>query len=144
MGQDQNTAYYSYVDELSSLDAELYKNLTYVKHYEAGDVSDLGLTFSVDQDVMGQIVTHELVPGGKAVAVTNDNKISYIHAVAQFRMHTQIREQTSAFTRNCVCLNLAPLRLFRFQKVIVGTFILSIFLNPGAFFERLSGIQQNC
>ena len=51
------------------------------------------------QDVMGQIVTHELVHGGRGVAVTNDNKISYIHAVAQFRMHTQIRDQTAAFTR---------------------------------------------
>ena len=34
LGKDHNTAYYSYVDELSSLDAELYKQLTYVKHYE--------------------------------------------------------------------------------------------------------------
>ena len=36
------------MDELSSLDAELYKNMTYVKHYD-GDVSDLGLTFTWDQ-----------------------------------------------------------------------------------------------
>ena len=47
-GADQSTAYYSYVDELSSLDAELYKNMTYVKHYD-GDVTDLGLTFTWDQ-----------------------------------------------------------------------------------------------
>jgi hypothetical protein len=26
---------------------------------------------------MGQIVTYELVPGGKAITVTNDNKIRY-------------------------------------------------------------------
>ena len=118
LGQDQSTAYYSYVDELSSLDAELYKNLTYVKYYE-GDAADLGLTFSVDQDVMGQIVTHELIHGGKGVAVTDDNKISYMHAVAQFRMHTQIREQTAAFTRGFRAI-IAPewLHLFSPPEVV--------------------------
>lgn len=39
-----------------------------------GDVSDLDLTFSVDEDQMGKIVTHELHSGGRARPVTNDNK----------------------------------------------------------------------
>lgn len=64
---------YSCVDELPSLDPALYRSLSYVKHYE-GDVSDLDLTFSVDEDNMGKLVTYELVPGGKAVQVTNENK----------------------------------------------------------------------
>ena len=72
---------------------------------------------------MGQIVTYELVPGGKAITVTNDNKIrykveasltkflnpssittihvfSYMHLVAQFRMHTQIKDQVSLGEKN--------------------------------------------
>lgn len=48
MGKDHATAFYSYMDELPSFDAELYRNLTYIKHYE-GDVADLDLTFSFDQ-----------------------------------------------------------------------------------------------
>ncbi|XP_055376803.1 ubiquitin-protein ligase E3B isoform X2 [Condylostylus longicornis] len=91
-------ALYSCVDELPSLDNELYKSLTFIKHYKQ-DVSDLNLTFSVDQDVMGKIVTHELHPGGKARVVTDTNKINYIHYMAYFHMHTQIREQTAAFNR---------------------------------------------
>ena len=94
----QQSALYSCIDELPSLDAELYKNLAYVKHYDR-DVSDLGLTFSVDEDFMGEIVTHELVAGGRTLAVTNENRINYIHLMAHFRMHTQIREQTAAFIR---------------------------------------------
>lgn len=66
-------ALYSCVDELPSLDSELYRSLNYIKHYE-GDVSDLDLTFSVDEDTLGKLVTHELIPGGKAVPVTNENK----------------------------------------------------------------------
>lgn len=89
---------YSCMDELPSLDAELYKSLTFIKHYEQ-DVADLNLTFSVDQDVMGKIVTHELHPGGRVRSVTDHNKLVYIHYMAYFHMNTQIREQTQAFNR---------------------------------------------
>lgn len=37
-------------------------------------MSDLDLTFSFDEDTMGKIVSHELVTGGKAIPVTNENK----------------------------------------------------------------------
>ncbi|KAL7986594.1 hypothetical protein Chor_012877 [Crotalus horridus] len=91
-----HSVFYSSVDELPSLDSEFYKNLTSIKRYE-GDTSDLGLTLSYDEDVMGQLVCHELIPGGKTIPVTNENKISYIHLMAHFRMHTQIKNQTAAF-----------------------------------------------
>lgn len=90
-----HSIFYSSVDELPSLDSEFYKNLTSIKRYD-GDISDLGLTLSYDEDVMGQLVCHELVPGGKSITVINENKISYIHLMAHFRMHTQIKNQTAA------------------------------------------------
>ncbi|OBS71395.1 hypothetical protein A6R68_00092 [Neotoma lepida] len=90
-----HSIFYSSVDELPSLDSEFYKNLTSIKRYD-GDIADLGLTLSYDEDVMGQLVCHELVPGGKTIPVTNENKISYIHLMAHFRMHTQIKNQTAA------------------------------------------------
>ncbi|XP_073438713.1 ubiquitin-protein ligase E3B [Dendrobates tinctorius] len=90
-----HSIFYSSVDELPSLDPEFYKNLTSIKRYD-GDISDLGLTLSYDEDVMGQLVCHELVPGGKSISVANENKISYIHLMAHFRMHTQIKNQTAA------------------------------------------------
>ncbi|XP_045698199.1 ubiquitin-protein ligase E3B isoform X1 [Phyllostomus hastatus] len=90
-----HSVFYSSVDELPSLDSEFYKNLTSIKRYD-GDIADLGLTLSYDEDVMGQLVCHELVPGGKTIPVTNENKISYIHLMAHFRMHTQIKNQTAA------------------------------------------------
>ncbi|XP_064648502.1 ubiquitin-protein ligase E3B-like isoform X2 [Lineus longissimus] len=94
----QHNATYSSIDELPSLDPELYKSLSYVKHYE-GDISDLELTFSSDEDFMGKLVTHELVPGGKVVSCCNENKISYVHLMAHFRMYTQIKDQTQAFIK---------------------------------------------
>ncbi|XP_001354157.2 ubiquitin-protein ligase E3B [Drosophila pseudoobscura] len=97
LGQTQQ-ALYSCMDELPSLDAELYRSLTFIKHYKQ-DVAELNLTFSVDQDVMGKIVTHELHPGGKGRVVNDHNKLVYIHYMAYFHMNTQIREQTQAFNR---------------------------------------------
>ncbi|CDS36029.1 ubiquitin protein ligase [Echinococcus multilocularis] len=94
----QRASCYSFLDELATLDRDLYKSLTYIKHYE-GDVSDLELTFSYDEDCLGQIVVHDLVPGGRYITVNNDLKISYVHRMAMFRMYKQIRGQTTSFIR---------------------------------------------
>lgn len=93
---------------------------------------------------MGKIVTHELHSGGRARPVTNDNKydeiyffnienkniyevntefyvifrINYIHYMAYFRMHTQIRDQTAAFIRGFRSIvNLDWLSLFSTPEV---------------------------
>lgn len=123
LGQQQS-ALYSSIDELPSLDPELYKHLTFLKHYDEGDISSLDLTFSVDEDAMGQIVTHELLHGGKAIPVTKETRISYIHLMAHFRMHTQIHEQTAAFIRGFrSIINPEWLTMFstpEFQRLISG------------------------
>lgn len=95
---NQTSLLYSSIDQLPSLDAELYKSLTYIKHYD-GDVADLNLTFSLMEDRLGQLVTFELIPGGKSINVTKENKIAYIHLMAHFRMRKQIDEQCNAFVR---------------------------------------------
>ena len=48
-------------------------DLAFWQHYE-GDVADLDLTFSCDEDVMGKLMTHELVPGGRVISVVNHNR----------------------------------------------------------------------
>ena len=41
------------VNDLPSLDAELYRNLMFLRDYE-GDVEDLSLTFTLTRDVYGR------------------------------------------------------------------------------------------
>lgn len=60
-------------ESLDRTERGLYIKCPVVQHYE-GDVQDLDLSFSLNEDCMGKLVTHELVPGGKAVPVTNVNK----------------------------------------------------------------------
>lgn len=83
-------------DELSQLDPELYRSLTFVKRYE-GDMADLSLTFSVDEDFMDKISTVDLVPSGRTIAVTNENKIDYVHRMAHHRVFRRTQEQCKAF-----------------------------------------------
>nr|XP_029533377.1 ubiquitin-protein ligase E3B-like isoform X2 [Oncorhynchus nerka] len=83
MGHHHST-FYSSIDELPSLDSEFYKNLTSIKRYD-GDVGDLGLTLSYDEDVMGQLVCHELIPGGKTMPVTNENNYNKLDDDVGFR-----------------------------------------------------------
>ncbi|KAL3320844.1 Ubiquitin-protein ligase E3B [Cichlidogyrus casuarinus] len=119
----EKTGCYSFLDELATLDRELYKGLTQIKHYE-GDVSDLALTFSYNEDKLGLIEVHDLCPGGRYIPVTNDLKISYVHKVAHFRMYKQIRAQSASFIRGFYSiLNPAWLNMFsadELQKLISG------------------------
>ncbi|KAE9284779.1 E3 ubiquitin-protein ligase [Phytophthora fragariae] len=87
---------FNQLNELPSLDPEIYKNLMFLKSYE-GDVEDLGLTHTVVQDVFGEQKEVEIIPGGGNVPVTNRNKTRYIHLVANYYLNTQIREQCAAF-----------------------------------------------
>ncbi|EYC27306.1 hypothetical protein Y032_0009g642 [Ancylostoma ceylanicum] len=99
-------------DELSQLDPELYRNLTFVKKYD-GDVSDLSLTFSIDEDFMGKINTVDLVPGGRTIQVTNENKIDYVHRMAHHRVFSQTKQQCRAFVAGAQSV-LNPAWLFLF------------------------------
>lgn len=61
-----------------------------MQHYE-GDVVDLGLFFSVENNELGEMAETELIPGGRDIPVTNENKIKYIYLVANHRLNLQVR-----------------------------------------------------
>lgn len=89
---------YSFLDELSGLDPELHRNLVYLKHYE-GDVRDLSLDFTVTEEVFGNRVVIELRPGGANMTVTNENRLQYVHAMADYKLNRQIQPLINAFRR---------------------------------------------
>ena len=63
------------LNDLKSLDFELYKHLNSLRDYE-GDIGDLELYFRVtdENSVTGQLEEVDLVPNGENVKVTNQNK----------------------------------------------------------------------
>ncbi|AES64909.2 putative aminoacyltransferase, E1 ubiquitin-activating enzyme [Medicago truncatula] len=89
---------HNYLNDLPSLDPELYRHLIFLKRYE-GDISDLELYFVILNNEYGEQTEEELLPGGKNLRVTNENVITFIHLVANHRLNSQIRQQSSHFLR---------------------------------------------
>ncbi|CAL5412977.1 unnamed protein product [Camellia sinensis] len=68
---------YNYLNDLPSLDPELYRHLISLKHYE-GDTSKLELYFVIVNNEYGEQTEEELLPGGKSIRVTNENVITLL------------------------------------------------------------------
>ncbi|TIB72711.1 hypothetical protein E3Q23_03282 [Wallemia mellicola] len=86
----------SHLDDLASLDPQLYDGLLYLKNYP-GDPQDLALTFAASEEEFGATRTIDLIPNGQNIPVTRDNKIQYIHLISHYRLNTQIEPQCKAF-----------------------------------------------
>ncbi|XP_050375233.1 E3 ubiquitin-protein ligase UPL6 [Argentina anserina] len=89
---------YNYLNDLPSLDPELYRHLIFLKHFK-GVISELELYFVILNNEYGEQTEEELLPGGKNLRVTNENVITFIHLVANHRLNYQIRQQSSHFLR---------------------------------------------
>ncbi|TDH71982.1 hypothetical protein CCR75_000804 [Bremia lactucae] len=105
---------HNHLNELPSLDSEIYKNLMFLKSYD-GDVEDLGLTHTIVHQVFGEQKEIEIIPGGGNIPVTNRNKTRYIHLVANYYLNTQIHDQSTAF-RMGVCDLIDPRWLQMFNE----------------------------
>lgn len=74
----------------------LHKNLLSLKAYE-GDVSELGLYFTIVCDELGETREEDLKPNGSNIPVTSANRLEYIQLMADFKLNKQIRKQCVAF-----------------------------------------------
>lgn len=74
-----------------------------VKNYD-GDVQDMGLTFTVEDNFLGTSTSHPLVPGGDSMPVTNDNRLLYCHLLADYHLNVKLGRPAMAFTAGLVQL----------------------------------------
>ncbi|KAI7914173.1 hypothetical protein M0657_009626 [Pyricularia oryzae] len=94
--------YRANVNDLREMDEELYQGLLRLKSMD--DVSQLGLDFTVTDQVSlagdkTVTMTRELIPNGKNITVTNENRPLFISYMARHRLVTQSYQQTQAFLR---------------------------------------------
>ncbi|XP_070155973.1 E3 ubiquitin-protein ligase Su(dx) [Polyergus mexicanus] len=82
--------------DIESIDPEFYKSLVWIKENNI-DECGLELYYSVDFEILGQVIHHELKDGGDKVRVGEDNKEEYIRLMTEWRMTRGIEEQTKAF-----------------------------------------------
>ena len=88
------------LSDLESLDAEFHQSLMWMKETDISQLSsDLELSFSVTEDVGGQLIERELKSNGRNVAVTEKNKKDYIERMIQWRLDRGVADQTQSLIR---------------------------------------------
>lgn len=83
------------VANMESVDAEFYRSLKWILDNDISDI--LELTFSVDDDRFGELVTVDLKPDGRDIEVTEENKVEYVDLVTEWRISKRVEEQFKAF-----------------------------------------------
>jgi E3 ubiquitin-protein ligase HUWE1 len=78
--------------DMESEDYSFYKGLVFLMD---NNVADLGyeLTFSTEVQEFGVTEVRDLIPNGRNIPVTEDNKMEYIRLVCQMKMTGAIRKQ---------------------------------------------------
>ncbi|EGG04684.1 uncharacterized protein MELLADRAFT_37268 [Melampsora larici-populina 98AG31] len=89
----------SYLDDLASLDPELYQGLLFLKNYKGDVEADLSLNFTITSNEFDQSTTIELIPNGSKISVTARNRINYIYLISNYKLNIQFEAQCAAFFR---------------------------------------------
>eukprot|EP00808_Paulinella_micropora_P030538 g79412.t1 len=85
--------------DLEQLDPTLSRSLRLLLDYQGDDVEDVfGLSFAVNSMQYGQVLTHELIPGGAFHAVTQANKKEYVRLYTQHRLAASVAPHLRAFS----------------------------------------------
>lgn len=77
---------------MESEDYTLYKGLVYITE---NNIADLGydLTFTAELNEFGSTQVRDLIPDGKNILVTEENKMEYIKLLCQMKMTGAIKQQ---------------------------------------------------
>ncbi|GAB9476801.1 Hect e3 ubiquitin [Globisporangium polare] len=83
--------------DLEYFDPELYKNLLWIMENE--DVGNLGLDFSVTEKRGDDIITVDLIPNGRSIDVTDDNKDEYLERRFRYLLFESVSSQLYVFLK---------------------------------------------
>ncbi|XP_069469406.1 E3 ubiquitin-protein ligase HECW1 isoform X2 [Ambystoma mexicanum] len=85
------------LSDLEYLDEEFHQSLQWMKDNDITDMLDL--TFTVNEEVFGQVTERELKSGGSNIQVTEKNKKEYIEKMVKWRVERGVVQQTEALVR---------------------------------------------
>ncbi|KAM9914786.1 hypothetical protein OXX69_000314 [Metschnikowia pulcherrima] len=81
--------------DMESLDLEYYKSLIWMLENDITDI--ITEDFSVETDDYGEHKIIDLVPDGRNIPVTEENKQDYVRLVVEYRLQTSVNEQMQNF-----------------------------------------------
>lgn len=80
--------------DMEDIDPEYFKNLKWVLE---NDIFGFDLTFSYEADNFGEIEIVDLIPNGRNIVVTEENKLDYVQKICYAKMAKDIQEQIKKF-----------------------------------------------
>ncbi|KAK5778883.1 hypothetical protein RI543_003810 [Arxiozyma heterogenica] len=83
------------LQDMEGVDADVYNSLKWTLDNQIDGVLDL--TFSADDERFGEVVTVDLIPDGRDIEVTDENKKEYVEKYTQWRIVDRVQEQFKAF-----------------------------------------------
>lgn len=86
------------LEDLLAVDPEMHKGLLLLLNYEpASEIEDVFCrTFVVEWEAFGAKCEHELIQGGKDIAVTSENRYQYVDKLVQWMLCGSTAEQFTA------------------------------------------------
>lgn len=81
--------------DMETLDLDYYRSLVWILENDITDVTFE--TFSAEVEAFGVTETVDLVPGGRDIAVTEENKQEYVRLVVEHRLIKSVEAQLDAF-----------------------------------------------
>ncbi|KAH7156147.1 hypothetical protein EDB81DRAFT_378977 [Dactylonectria macrodidyma] len=85
------------VKDMESFDPDYYKSLCWMLDNDITDI--ITETFSVEDDEFGATTVVDLIPNGREVAVTEENKGEYVRLVVEHKLLSSVKEQMESFLR---------------------------------------------
>ncbi|KAG5895091.1 hypothetical protein JTB14_023265 [Gonioctena quinquepunctata] len=82
--------------DMESEDYSFYRGLVYLMENNINNLG-LDLTFSTEISEFGVTETRDLIPNGRHIAVTEENKMEYVRLVCQMKMTGAIKQQLNSF-----------------------------------------------
>ncbi|RVX75705.1 hypothetical protein B0A52_00061 [Exophiala mesophila] len=87
----------SNLKDLESMDLDYYKSLMWILQNDITDV--ITEDFSVIEEQFGEEKVVDLIPDGRNIPVTDENKMEYVNAQVRYRLTTSVKEQLESFVR---------------------------------------------
>ncbi|KAH3663023.1 hypothetical protein OGATHE_004599 [Ogataea polymorpha] len=86
-------------DDLKIYDSELHENLSKLLKLTEHEIDELDLNFTISEKLQDspEVVTIDLLPGGRKMKVSQQNKLQYVYCVAKFKMDQSIAIQSKYF-----------------------------------------------
>ncbi|KAF3480290.1 E3 ubiquitin-protein ligase RSP5 [Arthroderma uncinatum] len=83
------------LQDMEGVDEDFHRNLTWTLENDIEGIIEL--TFSIDDEQFGERRSIDLIPNGRNIPVTNENKKQYVELVTEWKIQKRVEEQFNSF-----------------------------------------------